>query len=53
MMWLFHLLIPGIEILIIAIVLYYLLSFFWNTRAMDLLYGSLAFLALFCTLQMV
>lgn len=46
-MWLFHLLIPGIEILIIAIVLYYLLSFFWNTRAMDLLYGSLAFLAFF------
>jgi len=47
MMWLFQLLIPGIEILIIAIVLYYLLSFFWNTRAMDLLYGSLAFLAFF------
>lgn len=46
-MWLFHLLVPGIEILIIAIVLYYLLSFFWNTRAMDLLYGSLAFLAFF------
>lgn len=47
MMWLFQLLVPGIEILIIAIVVYYLLSFFWNTRAMDLLYGSLAFLALF------
>jgi uncharacterized protein (TIGR00159 family) len=46
-MWLFQLIVPGIEILIIAIVLYYLLSFFWNTRAMDLLYGSLAFLALF------
>ncbi len=43
----FQLMIPGIEILIIAIVLYYLLSFFWNTRAMDLLYGSLAFLAFF------
>lgn len=46
-MWLFQLVVPGIEILIIAIVLYYLLSFFWNTRAMDLLYGSLAFLAFF------
>jgi len=46
-MWLFQLLIPGIEILIIALALYYLLSFFWNTRAMDLLYGSLAFLAFF------
>jgi diadenylate cyclase len=47
MMWLFQLIVPGIEILSIAIVLYYLLSFFWNTRAMDLLYGSLAFLAFF------
>lgn len=46
-MGLFQLAVPGIEILIIAIVLYYLLSFFWNTRAMDLLYGSLAFLAFF------
>lgn len=46
-MWLVQLLIPGIEILIITVVIYYLLSFFWNTRAMDLLYGSLAFLALF------
>ncbi len=46
-MWLFQLLVPAIEILSIAIVLYYLLSFFWNTRAMDLLYGSLAFLAFF------
>ncbi len=46
-MWFFQLIIPEIEIFIIAIVLYYLLSFFWNTRAMDLLYGSLAFLAFF------
>ncbi len=46
-MWLFQLIIPGLEILIIAIMVYYLLSFFWNTRAMDLLYGSLAFMALF------
>jgi diadenylate cyclase len=46
-MWLFQLMIPAIEILTIGIVLYYLLSFFWNTRAMDLVYGSLAFLVLF------
>lgn len=46
-MWFFQLLIPGVEILIIAILLYYLLSFFWNTRAMDLLYGSLVFLGLY------
>ena len=47
MMWLFQLIVPAIEILSIALVLYYLLSFFWNTRAMDLLYGSLVFLAFF------
>lgn len=46
-MWFFHLLIPGIEIIIMAIMIYYLLSFFWNTRAMDLLYGSMAFLAMY------
>lgn len=46
-MWIFQLLVPGIEILIIAILVYYLLSFFWNTRAMDLLYGSLAFMTFF------
>ncbi len=36
-----------IEIIIIAIVIYYLLAFFWNTRAMDLVYGILAFLAVY------
>lgn len=46
-MWFFHFLVPGIEIVIMAIMIYYLLSFFWNTRAMDLLYGSLAFLAIY------
>jgi diadenylate cyclase len=46
-MWLFEMFIPAIEILIIAIIVYYLLSFFWNTRAMDLLYGSIAFLVFF------
>lgn len=39
--------IPGLEILIIAIMIYYLLSFFWNTRAMDLILGLLAFVAVF------
>lgn len=38
---------PTVEIAILAIMIYYLLAFFWNTRAMDLLYGSLAFLSLF------
>lgn len=40
-------LVPGLEILIIAIMIYYLLSFFWNTRAMDLVLGLLAFATLF------
>lgn len=39
--------VPGLEILIIAIMVYYLLSFFWNTRAMDLVFGLMAFLSLF------
>jgi uncharacterized protein (TIGR00159 family) len=42
-------LVPSIEIIIIAIMVYYLLSFFWNTRAMDLIFGLLAFLMLFAT----
>ncbi len=42
-MFLFQFLIPGIEILIIAIILYYLLSFFWNTRGMDLFFGISVF----------
>jgi diadenylate cyclase len=42
-----QLLTPALEIAILAIMIYYLLVFFWNTRAMDLLYGSLAFLSLF------
>jgi uncharacterized protein (TIGR00159 family) len=46
-MWLIQLIVPSLEILVIAVAVYYMLSFFWNTRAMDLLYGSLAFLALF------
>lgn len=46
-MWIHLLIIPVLEILIISVFVYYFLSFFWNTRAMDLLYGILAFLALF------
>jgi diadenylate cyclase len=36
-----------LEILLMAVAIYYLLSFFWNTKAMDLVYGLLAFLALY------
>jgi uncharacterized protein (TIGR00159 family) len=39
--------VPVLEILVIAFVLYYILSFFWNTRAMDLLIGIGAFVFLF------
>ena len=46
-MWLNSFIIPTIEISIMAIMIYYLLSFFWNTRAMDLLYGSFAFLSMY------
>lgn len=46
-MYLFQLLVPCIEILIIALVIYYLLSYFWNTRAMDLVFGLVAFLAFY------
>lgn len=37
---------PIIEIIIIAVLLNYLLSFFWNTKSMDLVWGFLAFLLL-------
>lgn len=40
-------LVPALEILIISVMIYYLLSFFWNTRAMDLVLGLLAFLTLY------
>jgi len=40
----FHTITPFIEILIIAIILNYLLSFFWNTKSMDLVLGLFAFL---------
>ncbi|MEN9343510.1 MAG: uncharacterized protein RLZZ453_297 [Chlamydiota bacterium] len=44
---LFHGLTPFVEIVIIAVMLNYLLSFFWNTRSMDLVLGLLAFLLIF------
>lgn len=43
----FQIMIPFLEIVIMAIMIYYLLSFFWNTRAMDLVFGLMAFLALY------
>lgn len=38
---------PFIEIVIITVMINYLLSFFWNTRSMDLMLGLLAFLLIF------
>lgn len=46
-MTLLDILTPVAEIGVIAIILNYLLSFFWNTRSMDLLIGLLAFFAIF------
>src|SRR5689334_4937709 len=43
----FHSFTPFIEVVIIAILINYLLSFFWNTRSMDLVLGLLAFLLIF------
>lgn len=43
----FQLLIPPFEIFMISSIIYYLLSFFWNTRAMDLMLGILACLAVY------
>lgn len=40
-------LVPAFEILIMAVMVNYLLSFFWNTRAMDLVFGLMAFSALY------
>lgn len=44
---LLHSFTPVLEIVIIAVMLNYLLSFFWNTRSMDLVLGLLAFLLIF------
>ena len=42
-----HFLIPVVEILIIWVMFNYLLKFFWGTRAMDVVFGFLAFLFIF------
>ncbi len=42
-----QLLVPGLEMIIMAMMIYYLLSFFWNTRTMDLVFGLMAFLAFY------
>jgi uncharacterized protein (TIGR00159 family) len=39
--------VPGIEIIAIACGTYYFISFFWNTRTIDLLVGTVVFLAFF------
>jgi diadenylate cyclase len=44
---LFHGFTPFFEIIIISVMLNYLLSFFWNTRSMDLVLGLLAFFLIF------
>ncbi len=46
-MYIFQALVPFLEIVLIAIMIYYTLSFFWNTRAMDLLLGILAFIGFY------
>ena len=45
-MQIFDSLIPIVEIIVISIMMNYLLSFFWNTRSMDLVLGLLAFLVI-------
>lgn len=47
MLSILHAITPLFEIVIIAIMLNYLLSFFWNTRSMDLVLGFGAFLLIF------
>ncbi len=43
----FESLMPLLEIITISVMIYYLLTFFWNTRAIDLILGALVFLATF------
>jgi uncharacterized protein (TIGR00159 family) len=40
----FHSITPFIEVILISIMLNYILTFFWNTKSMDLVLGILAFL---------
>jgi diadenylate cyclase len=44
-----HAITPLFEIAVIAVMLNYFLSFFWNTKSMDLVLGTLAFLLIFAT----
>lgn len=44
MMSFFHALIPFVEIMTLLVMINYLLSFFWNTKSMDLVLGFFAFL---------
>jgi uncharacterized protein (TIGR00159 family) len=46
-MSIFSLIVPLIEISVITVILNYLLSFFWNTRSMDLVLGLLLFFFIF------
>ena len=43
----FNFFIPFVEIIVITVMINYLLSFFWNTRSMDLVWGLFAFLLMF------
>lgn len=43
----FNFIVPLFEIIILTVILNYLLKFFWGTRAMDAVFGFLAFLFLF------
>jgi len=44
---------PFFEMLVIAVVLNYLLSFFWNTRSMDMMIGALGFFFIFAVTQIL
>jgi diadenylate cyclase len=44
-----HSLIPFAEISIITVMINYLLSFFWNTKSMDLVFGIFAFMLILVT----
>jgi len=43
----YHSITPLLEVVVITIMINYILSFFWNTRSMDLVLGLLAFLFIF------
>ena len=45
--------IPFFEVFFIAVFVYYLLSFFWNTRSRDLLLGIITFFAFYITVNLL